>query len=85
MRTAGAGRVMLDIRRMHVPGYEDVEAGLATAVRADGGPSCLVFEAPTDLNASVTKRWLCAQVGPNHRARLGRTRDAWETASGPPE
>ncbi|GAA4681826.1 M81 family metallopeptidase [Phytohabitans rumicis] len=62
---------------MHVPGYEDVEADLAAAVRAAVGPACLISTA-TDLHGSVTEA-LVRQVDLITAHRLAPHEDEWIT------
>ena len=62
---------------MHVPGYDDVEADLAAAVRAAAGSTCLVSTA-TDLHGSVTED-LVRQVNLITAHRLAPHEDEWET------
>jgi microcystin degradation protein MlrC len=70
--------MLLDIHgAMHVPGYEDVEADLAAAVRAAAGPSCLVSTA-MDLHGSVTEA-LVRQVDLITAHRLAPHEDEWVT------
>jgi microcystin degradation protein MlrC len=80
-RLRGSGPLdgmVLDIHgAMHVPGYDDVEADLAAAVRAAVGPSCLVSCA-TDLHGSVTEA-LVRQVDLITAHRLAPHDDEWET------
>jgi len=70
--------LVLDIHgAMHVPGYDDVEADLAAAVRATVGPSCLV-SAASDLHGSITEA-LVRQVDLITAHRLAPHEDEWET------
>jgi microcystin degradation protein MlrC len=62
---------------MHVPGYDDVEADLAAAVRAATGPTCLISTA-TDLHGSVTED-LVRHVDLITAHRLAPHEDEWET------
>lgn len=62
---------------MHVPGYDDVEADLAAAVRAAAGPACLISTA-TDLHGSVTED-LVRRVDLITAHRLAPHEDEWET------
>ncbi|MEJ3745713.1 M81 family metallopeptidase [Actinomycetes bacterium KLBMP 9797] len=70
--------LVLDIHgAMHVPGYDDVEADLAAAVRAAAGPACLISTA-TDLHGSVTAA-LVRQVDLITAHRLAPHEDEWIT------
>jgi microcystin degradation protein MlrC len=70
--------MLLDIHgAMHVPGYDDVEADLAAAVRAAVGPECLV-SAALDLHGSVTEA-LVSKVDLITAHRLAPHEDEWLT------
>jgi len=70
--------MLLDIHgAMHVPGYDDVEADLAAAVRAAVGPQCLV-SAALDLHGSVTEA-LVSSVDLITAHRLAPHEDEWLT------
>jgi microcystin degradation protein MlrC len=79
IRSAGPlDGLLLDIHgAMHVPGYDDVEADLAAAVRAAVGPACLVSTA-TDLHGSVTAA-LVREVDLITAHRLAPHEDEWVT------
>jgi len=79
LRAAGPlDGMLLDIHgAMHVPGYDDVEADLAAAVRAAVGPDCLV-SAAQDLHGSVTEA-LVSQVDLITAHRLAPHEDEWLT------
>lgn len=79
LRAAGPlDGLLLDIHgAMHVPGYDDVEADLAAAVRAAVGPQCLV-SAALDLHGSVTEA-LVREVDLITAHRLAPHEDEWLT------
>ena len=79
LRAAGPlDGLVLDIHgAMHVPGYDDVEADLAAAVRTAVGPACLV-SAALDLHGSVTAA-LVSEVDLITAHRLAPHEDEWLT------
>lgn len=79
LRAAGPlDGLLFDIHgAMSVPGYDDVEADLAAAVRAAVGPDCLV-SAAMDLHGSVTEA-LVSEVDLITAHRLAPHEDEWLT------
>lgn len=79
LQTAGPlDGLLLDIHgAMHVPGYDDVEADLAAAVRTAVGSDCLV-SAALDLHGSVTEA-LVSAVDLITAHRLAPHEDEWLT------